>query len=721
MEDTKEQKQENTEEAVASATNAESSQAAGQLYTTIAICGCGHDGRLGVGNDAPSCLKEIALLDAFLPSSVSTEMPPSCVVPGDIIEVACGAYHTLVLTTSGLYGWGAHDKGQLGLGQPSQATAASPLPVFMEHTTDTVKDMVCPSYARPTCIPFFDLVEKENPSSRSAVSKLSEKETKTKACAAADVGDGGGGAAAVIVSIHCGAEHSMVRTTDALYVTGRNDGGQLGLGHTTNVYTWTRLGRFAGPHQRAPLDISLPAFVRSDHVRTRVMQGRLTHISCGTKHTLLAVADALVLEFPKIASSATAPRLRFYPGLVLACGEGDFGELGYDPIAWVFPAHERPPPQARVPKSTTLYAFPWQAARAAAKRRLPYSNPFFHPVDVAELMHSARQLPAEDARAVHAALVDAEEAGEGECRLSHSTWWESKGSQACSAATAVSSDAATTADAAQWDVATLQAMHLHSAVSLRARAESPACASRVLHWGCYYCGEVEDAAASIPRLLLNDDDEAKPNACGVRWGIHAGEEILFRYALPPDSTGVCVEAPRIQVIGTRNLGRGDDDDEARTWVDIATKSPNTIDSTAAEKPRFVSAVCGRTHFLATLRTRHSNDEACVVVVGFGDNLHGQLGHPFARGGTVLEALGDDAVLTPQSVLQVGDTLRAASAVTESVRAASAAHLHVGHPVKAGSKVSTSRKWVVEKIRAAGAGARHSVFVVDVRVSEEGES
>ena len=53
-----------------------------------------------------------------------------------IIQVACGDYHNLALTSTGeLYSWGTNDYGQLGLGYTGPAVE-NPVKVNFERTTD---------------------------------------------------------------------------------------------------------------------------------------------------------------------------------------------------------------------------------------------------------------------------------------------------------------------------------------------------------------------------------------------------------------------------------------------------------------------------------------------------------------------------------------------------------------------------------------------------------
>jgi hypothetical protein len=749
--------------------------------TAIAVCGCGHDGRLGIGSGAPDTLHEITLLDDFLAERCATESVSSPSAPqqtsrqvsGRILQVACGAYHTLVLTTTGLYGWGLHEDGQLGLGRPfpTAPTASAGTRCCAGDVADCVTWTASPFYDAPTCITFFH-----------HIANTKEVGPRYQATNDDDVGaarlaEGGSAEGPCgIISVHCGADHSIVHTHSGVYVTGRNDCGQLGLGHTEAVYTWTPLCGAATTTNAgaaaagSPSFLSLPSVARADGSCTRVVQGQLTHISCGTHHTLLAWSNALVLHDMGRDANSTAPqtRLFLYPTLLLACGRGDFGELGYDGDVWavlqtkaqrqeraLLATAVKEQAQALEASSVTPYNFKWKAAGVAKPRRPPFNSPFLQPVEMQELSECAVELPATWALQVSTALSRDDGGGasarENGSSLSSSTC---KGLQQlltadsldecwCASATASVGTAISpqeTEGRKRWKVMSLQAMHHHSAATL-CDSSSPDHPPLVLHWGCYYCSEVEDAAASIPRLLIGGKEEAAAAAVsaakeGVRWGLHAGDEILLRYGTPS----------LVQVIGTGNLGRGGDDDEARTWADVplSAVAAATGHPTGEATLPCVYSIHGRSHFLMTCSTQAApppvsasrlltsmKEEdrsccSCIAVAGFGDNLYGQLGAPAVSSSGAAGAAqtideddeGDGAVVTPRLVLQVGDTLRSAAAVKTSLLDAAADHSHHRPSVRAAgaaaSDVVPSSRWVVEAIRGVGAGARHSVFVVDVR-------
>ncbi|CAG9570164.1 putative chromatin binding protein [Leishmania major strain Friedlin] len=748
---------------------------AGPVYTAIAVCGCGHDGRLGIGQDAPSAMSEIALLDDFLPTFASAS------TVGEVRQVACGAYHTLVLTNTGLYGWGLHEDGQLGLGRPSTAsTAAAAVDGALGNAGATAASV--PTHVdRPVRIPFA-----ECPGGDGVLDDVS----------------------AAIISIHCGANHSFLCSTAGVYVTGRNDCGQLGFGHTDNVYTWTRLcaalpqttaddnarhtttaSRAASPMMSAPPS-ACDSVLGGRHAR--LLYGRLTHISCGTHHTLLAWSDAVVLRAaaPSSPASQQSPansndscELVNYPSLLMACGRGDFGELGYNGDTWAVlqaqaqrqeralrsslqqqQAHDNAN-EGRHGATDNAYKFKWKAAAAVKQRRPPFNSAFFELVEgVEHLEESAVRLPTTGAEALLPALLHrgctAHELAEYVIRQCHES---TAADRMCLPPTASARQTGSGVQS-RWEVAKVQAMHHHSAVTLRRRHDEGGEQQLVLHWGCYYCSDIEDAAASHPRDAFADvpdashRDDAGAAAAALRGlcvGIHAGEESLLRYRATrtpsvPASAAALARAedeksaasppcgitpphvPLLQIMGSGNLGLGTDDSFTRTWTSLAFSDAPVATGGQA----MVRSVVGRSHYLiwmhdqrASSPTGHSSAAAAPsherstvasssCVFGFGDNLHGQIGAPALQ---ARDVPGDDVVVAPRPVLRDGNVLRVATAVQQTLRDAAAPPAR--HRRLAAAKTLESftsgveAHYEVVAIRAVEAGARHSVFLVDVRPAD----
>lgn len=94
--------------------------------------------------------------------------------PGSILQVSAGAYHTVVLTTKGLFAWGRNSYGQLGLGNTQ-------------------------NYTTPTIL--------SSPPG-------------------------------IILQVSAGAYHTVVLTTEGIFACGRNDYGQLGTAHVQHCLTF---------------------------------------------------------------------------------------------------------------------------------------------------------------------------------------------------------------------------------------------------------------------------------------------------------------------------------------------------------------------------------------------------------------------------------------------------------------------------------------------------
>lgn len=99
-----------------------------------------------------------------------------------IISVVCGREHAIILCQNGdIYGYGSNTEGQLGI----LLTPVTPSQTYVNPVrVDTIKD---------------------------------------------------------VLAIACGNNHSLVLTKEGLFGCGENGYGKLGLGHTRNVYEWTKL------------------------------------------------------------------------------------------------------------------------------------------------------------------------------------------------------------------------------------------------------------------------------------------------------------------------------------------------------------------------------------------------------------------------------------------------------------------------------------------------
>lgn len=584
--------------------------------TAVAVCGCGHDGRLGLGSGDDN-VSTPTLLPFFLPSAEGE--------PLTVLAVACGGYHTLVLTSHGLYGWGMNDCGQLGVGK---------------HL---------PTVTTPTRLKFFDGM--------------------VMGPAAADAGEDD---AERVVRVSCGNTHSFVLTTEALYCCGANENGQLGIGHgggagltatcarpDDSVFDWWTVCEF-GPGRRAKALAHkegrapvLPLFLLSPSLG--VVACTVVDVSCGTNHTLVALEDVVTVGGDGESSTASADQssLRYWACMVLAAGKGDFGELGYDGSAEEierdrYQTKQRSVLQAAMtremqgggdfrgapgPSSVNDPLFKYKARYQTVKRRPAFSSTSFRRVPLLEGELAPTALPeweatAHDAAALEVAVRDQRE------RLG----------------------------AAKPRILFLDASHLHSAVTVYSGEP------KTVHWGCYYCNQIETAESSLPRPVAPVGAKEMEDSGGLCQRVHGGNEIFLQYTSPPAPAPgeSAVSVPGVRVIGKGSLGFGEEDD----FTETARELPGT---------EGVVRIAGRDHFL--LLQRHVVDgRVWTAVLGFGGNLHGQLGS-LDRKQSSHHPDGDDQVTTPRVLVKCGDRI--------------------------------GDDWVVESVRDVAAGARHSVFLLHV--------
>lgn len=501
----------------------------------LAVFGCGHDGRLGLGGSVKDSYQASPVVHPFFNSAPSV---------GTIVSIHVGGFHTFVRTTKGVYGFGSNDDGQLGTGEKT------------------------PSYATPTWISFF--------------------------------GDGD-----ELIDITCGSNHTIAWMRSGLYSCGSNAFGQLGLGDTDSRNVFTKI---SSPYIDSALD------ARDDSRASSAPDSRVvvTHVSCGTFHTLVAVKNVF------IHSSSNGDAL-FYPAAVLACGKGDYGELGYDADEWDLLASK----ERRIKKMVEIQAH-HTAMGGAAEDSLVANDSVMGGTGGTMLKKPPAFKKAAKVRRpefFHAQLKPAKVPvlDDQAARLT-------QGSDADESSAVVE----------KVTISEVCAVHLHSAIRLtftRHNASSNAltASERLFHFGCLYCNEIEGLETSIPTeltnaastLLLIPDTETAPH-------LLAGDEMLV--ASHPRCSNVAV-------MGKGNLGLGDDDSFCTAFTSISL-----LPSHAVHKVR------GKSHIMLLLNKRdpsdisESPDVPQSILLGFGDNLFGQVG---------VVSPADDKVCTPVEVIRSG--------------------------------------------------------------------
>ena len=179
------------------------------------LWGCGHnlEDQLGLGD-----------------SSNRTTFTQITTNTSDIKEIYCGAYHTFILKNDGtLWGCGANDYGQLGLGDTARRYT------FTQITTnfDNIKEICC-----GWC---HTLILKNdgtlwgcgaNGSGQLGLRDTTNRKTFTEITTNTNN----------IKSVYCGSEHTLILKNDGtLWGTGLNNEGELGLGDTNSRTTFTQI------------------------------------------------------------------------------------------------------------------------------------------------------------------------------------------------------------------------------------------------------------------------------------------------------------------------------------------------------------------------------------------------------------------------------------------------------------------------------------------------
>lgn len=211
----------------------------GSLYTIINTV----DGLYGFGDNSYGQLglshtKSLTIptkLDFFVNNNI------------EIISISCGKYHTITITNDGLYVFGSNEFGQLGLGDTDSKV---PIP--------TKLDFFRTSSIQPNLnIQFFEILSVTCGDNHTLIHT-----TNGLYCLGSNhygqLGLGDTNFVCVptkldfietnsleIFDVSCGSRHTILNTTDNLYVFGDNSRGQLGLGHTNSpINTPTKLDFF---------------------------------------------------------------------------------------------------------------------------------------------------------------------------------------------------------------------------------------------------------------------------------------------------------------------------------------------------------------------------------------------------------------------------------------------------------------------------------------------
>ena len=186
----------------------------------------------------------------------------------DIKQVYCGGHHTIMLKNDGtLWGCGQNTNGQLGLGDTTNRTT------FTKITTNTndIKSVYCGN-----CHTF--ILKNDGTlwgCGRNLYGQLDLGDTTDRTTFTEITTNTDG-----IKSVYCATDHTFILKNDGtLWSCGRNAEGQLGLGDTTDRYTFTEI---------------------------TTNTGDIKQVYCGGYYTLILKND----------------------GTLWGCGRNDYGQLG---------------------------------------------------------------------------------------------------------------------------------------------------------------------------------------------------------------------------------------------------------------------------------------------------------------------------------------------------------------------------------------------------------
>ncbi|EQC40927.1 hypothetical protein SDRG_01992 [Saprolegnia diclina VS20] len=215
----------------------------GDVYTF----GYNARGQLGHGNTQPVAVP--TLVDGLVGKSV--------------LKVSCSYFHTIAVTEDNeMYAFGRNDFGQLGIPDALDKQVPTPIPFFSRQK---VLSVACGQYHSVVSLANGGVYAfGKNDFGQLGVESPGVKASPVRISAPLDTD--------VVVHVACGYYHTMALTqAGKLYAFGRNDFGQLGLGHKQNMY-------------RPTLVATLSEFTIVD-------------VACGCYHTLALRDNGVVYPF----------------------------------------------------------------------------------------------------------------------------------------------------------------------------------------------------------------------------------------------------------------------------------------------------------------------------------------------------------------------------------------------------------------------------------------
>ena len=236
----------------------------------------------------------------------------------DIRSVYCGINHTVILKNDGtLWGCGANDNGQLGLGDTTNRTT------FTQITTnaDNIKEIYCGGY--------HTLILKNdgtlwgcgyNANGELGLGDTNSRYTFTKITTNGDN----------IKEIYCGYHTLILKNDGTLWGCGRNDYGQLGLGDTTNRTTFTKITINANDIKEIYCGINHTVILKNNSTLWSTgynQDGRLGLGDTNTRYTFTQVTTNAD-NIKEIYCGDHHTLILKNDGTLWGCGGNGFGQLG---------------------------------------------------------------------------------------------------------------------------------------------------------------------------------------------------------------------------------------------------------------------------------------------------------------------------------------------------------------------------------------------------------
>lgn len=183
-------------------------------------CGLNYYGQLGSGDDQLGRgrkFQKITIQNDVLYKTKSNKIYSKKNNISNIISIACGEFHSFVLSSEGLFSCGGNTEGQLGLGDKLSKNS------FQKVKSRNVISIVCGGYHSMaltkrgglySCgLNCYGQLGLGNNSSQYLFQKINILN---------------------VISFSCGENHSMIMTSEGLFSCGNNNYGQLGLGDNIN-------------------------------------------------------------------------------------------------------------------------------------------------------------------------------------------------------------------------------------------------------------------------------------------------------------------------------------------------------------------------------------------------------------------------------------------------------------------------------------------------------